>query len=164
MKLKPIVFLSFILIVVLINGKLNIKNTEDKDKPNVIFISVDDLRPQLNCYGKKQIFSPNIDSLALSSFLYKNAVCNYPVCGASRASVLTGLRPNYKRFTNYKSRADVDAPDVMTIGKWFKKNGYYTISNGKIFHNKNDSPESWSEPAWRADKNWRDYQTQKILI
>ena len=56
MKLKPIVFLSFILIVVLINGNFNIKNTEDKDKPNVIFISVDDLRPQLNCYGKKQIF------------------------------------------------------------------------------------------------------------
>ena len=163
MKLKPIVFLSLILIVVLINGKLNIKNIEHKDKPNVIFISVDDLRPQLNCYGKKQIFSPNIDSLALSSYLYKNAVCNYPVCGASRASVLTGLRPNYKRFTNYKSRADVDAPDVMTIGKWFKKNGYYTISNGKIFHNKNDSPESWSEPAWRADKNWRDYQTQKNI-
>ena len=82
---------------------------------------------------KKTNFSPNIDSLALSSFLYKNAVCNYPVCGASRASVLTGLRPNYKRFTNYKSRADIDAPDVMTIGKWFKKMVTIPLVTEKFF-------------------------------
>ena len=50
------------------------------------------------------------------------------------------------------------------MGEWFKKNGYYTLSYGKISHHKNDSPESWSEPAWRADKNWRDYQTKENIL
>jgi arylsulfatase A-like enzyme len=132
---------------------------EDQEKPNVILIMVDDLRPEINCYNKTTIKSPNIDQLASNSFLYENAVCNYPVCGASRASMLSGLRPNDKRFKTYKSRIDEEAPDVETLGSWFKKNGYFTLSYGKISHNKNDSPKSWSLPAWRADKQWRDYQT-----
>jgi len=147
-------FTSFILI-----SFKNRSKRENENKPNIIFISVDDLRPQLNCYGRSQIISPNIDSLASQSFLYENAVCNFPVCGASRASVLTGLRPNPNRFKGYDTRIDVDANDVPTIGEWYKENGYYTLSLGKISHHKNDSPESWSVPAWRADKNWRDYQT-----
>ena len=148
----------FVLSFALISFK-NHSEKEDENKPNIIFISVDDLRPQLNCYGRSQIISPNIDSLASQSFLYENAVCNFPVCGASRASVLTGLRPNPNRFKGYDTRIDVDANDVPTLGEWFKENGYYTLCLGKISHHKNDSPESWSVPAWRADKNWRDYQT-----
>ena len=132
-------------------------------KPNIFLIMVDDLRPEINCYNKSLIKSPNIDLLANSSYLYENAVCNYPVCGASRASMLTGLRPNKDRFKTYKSRIDEDAPNVATLGSWFKKNGYYTMSYGKISHNKNDSPESWSLPAWRADKKWRDYQTSENI-
>ena len=131
----------------------------DPVKPNVILIMVDDLRPEINCYNQTSIKSPNIDDLSSNSFLYENAVCNYPVCGASRASMLTGLRPNDKRFSTYKSRIDEEAPNVETLGSWFKKNGYFTLSYGKISHNKNDSPKSWSLPAWRADKQWRDYQT-----
>ena len=53
---------------------------------------------------------------------------------------------------------------ILHMGEWFKKNGYYTLSYGKISHHKNDSPESWSEPAWRADKNWRDYQTKENIL
>ena len=137
---------------------------KEVQQPNVILIMVDDLRPQLNCYGKNNILSPNIDEFANHSYLYENAICNYPVCGASRASMITGLRPNNKRFKNYKSRIDEDAPDSPTIGFWLKKNGYHTISNGKITHVNKDSPESWSEPAWRADKNWRDYQTKENIL
>ena len=148
----------FLLCFILISFK-NYSKKENENKPNIIFISVDDLRPQLNCYGQSQIISPNIDSLASQSYLYENAICNFPVCGASRASVLTGLRPNPNRFKGYDTRIDVDANDVPTIGEWYKENGYYTLCLGKISHHKNDSPESWSVPAWRADKNWRDYQT-----
>ena len=170
MKIKKIIFLYFPLIGLLFISLTNKSERNDLNKPNIIFIAVDDLRPQLNCYGKKQIHSPNIDSLASNSHIYKNAVCNIPVCGASRASVLTGLRPNYDRFTNYKSRADEDADHIITMAEWFKSKGYYTLSNGKILHVKNDSPESWSLPAWRAEKggtppfkNWRDYQTKENL-
>ena len=58
---------------------------------------------------------------------------------------------------------DVDADNVLTLGEWFKKNEYFTLSLGKISHHNNDSPESWSIPAWRAEKNWRDYQTKENL-
>ena len=153
--------LVFISIITLFSSlsKSNVKN----NNPNVILIMVDDLRPEINCYNKTIIKSPNIDDLAYDSYLYENAVCNYPVCGASRASMLTGLRPNKNRFKTFKSRIDVDAPSVETIGSWFKNNGYYTLSFGKISHHKNDSPKSWSEPAWRAEKKWRDYQTDENI-
>lgn len=162
MKLKIIAF--FILLIIFISS-LNTKNNyEISNKPNIIFIAVDDLRPQLNCYGKNQIISPNIDGLASVSHIYQNAVCNFPVCGASRASLLTGLRPNKNRFTSYKTRMDIDADNILTLGEWFKKNDYFTISLGKVSHHTNDSPESWSIPAWRAEKNWRDYQTKENLM
>ena len=162
-KIKFFIILSIIFFGLLSLISFFLKNTSIKTKPNVILIMVDDLRPEINCYNKTLIKSPNIDDLASDSYLYENAVCNYPVCGASRASMLSGLRPNKNRFKTYKSRIDVDAPSVGTIGSWFKNNGYYTLSYGKILHQKNDSPKSWSEPAWRAEKKWRDYQTKENL-
>jgi arylsulfatase A-like enzyme len=59
---------------------------------------------------------------------------------------------------------DIDANNILTLGEWFKKNEYFTLSLGKISHHTNDSPESWSTPAWRAEKNWRDYQTKENLM
>jgi arylsulfatase A-like enzyme len=162
MKTK-IFFLLSIIIGVIILTSLN-NNSDIQKKPNIIFIAVDDLRPQLNCYGKSQIISPNIDYLASNSYTYENAVCNFPVCGASRASLLTGLRPNKNRFKSFRTRMDEDADDVLTIGEWFKSNDYFTLSLGKISHHTNDSPESWSIPAWRGEKNWRDYQTNENIF
>ena len=164
MKTK-IFFLFSLILGIIITTSLKTNNSSDvTKKPNIIFIAVDDLRPQLNCYGKNQIISPNIDELASISFIYDNAVCNFPVCGASRASLLTGLRPNKNRFKSFKTRMDEDANDILTIGEWFKSNDYFTLSLGKISHNTNDSPESWSIPAWRGEKNWRDYQTKENII
>ena len=119
-------------------------------KPNVLFIAVDDLRPQLGCYGQDQIKSPNIDKLAADGTVFNRAYCQVAVCGASRASLLTGLRPTPKRFLNYLTYAEKDAPSAMTLPEEFRNNGYHCISNGKIFHHKNDTGDrSWSEPAWR---------------
>ena len=162
MKTK-IFFLFSIILGFIILTSLN-NNSDVQKKPNIIFIAVDDLRPQLNCYGKSQIISPNIDYLASNSYTYENAVCNFPVCGASRASLLTGLRPNKNRFKSFRTRMDEDADDVLTIGEWFKSNDYFTLSLGKISHHTNDSPESWSIPAWRGEKNWRDYQTNENIF
>ena len=162
--MKPKIIPFLILFTIFITSLKTKKSSEFTNKPNIIFIAVDDLRPQLNCYGKNQIKSPNIDGLASISYTYENAVCNFPVCGASRASVLTGLRPNKNRFKSYKTRMDIDANNILTLGEWFKKNEYFTLSLGKISHHTNDSPESWSTPAWRAEKNWRDYQTKENLM
>jgi len=123
---------------------------EPRERPNVLFIAVDDLRPELGCYGHKWIRSPHIDKMAAQGIVFSRAYCQVAVCGASRASLLTGLRPTPKRFLNYLTRAEKDAPGAMTLPQEFRKNGYHCISNGKIFHHKDDTADrSWSEPSWR---------------
>jgi arylsulfatase A-like enzyme len=126
--------------------------TGEKDastKPNVLFIAVDDLRPELNCYGKSYIVSPNIDRLAKESLLFDRAFTMVPTCGASRAAMMTSLRPAHNRFVNYLTRVSRDAPGTTTMNTHFKQNGYATISNGKIFHHPDDQARGWSQPAWR---------------
>lgn len=133
------------------------------DRPNVLFIAVDDLRPELGCYGKPVIISPNIDRLASQGTLFNRAYCQVPVCGASRASLLTGLRPTRDRFLGYDTRVEEDAPEAITLPQHFKENGYHTLSNGKVFHHRSDNPEGWSESPWHpntSNGNWRDYATE----
>jgi arylsulfatase A-like enzyme len=120
-------------------------------KPNVLFIAVDDLRPELGCYDHAWIKSPNIDRLAESGTVFNRAYCQVTTCGASRASLLTSLRPTPKRFRNFDTYAEKDAPGAMTLPEEFKNNGYYCISNGKIFHHPEDTADrSWSETPWRS--------------
>ena len=116
---------------------------------NVLFIAVDDLRPQLGCYGVKSMHTPNIDRLAAQGVVFERAYCMVPTCGASRASLLTGIRPSRNRFVNYLAWAEKDAPGVTTLNTHFKKHGYFTVSNGKVFHHGADNAAGWSEPAWR---------------
>ncbi len=161
----------FIIIFVFILGcsKPGSQISETKERrPNILFIAVDDLRPQLNCYGHTQMISPNIDRIATEGFLFNRAYCQVPVCGASRASLLTGLRPTRNRFLNYYTRVSKDVPDALTLPMHFKNNGYYTVSNGKIFHHTNDMDSSWSEKPWHPSqtvtyKNWRNYITEENL-
>ena len=121
-------------------------------KPNILFIAVDDLRPELGCYGGKQVQSPHIDKLAARGTTFHRAYCQVAVCGASRASLMTGLRPTWKRFLKYDTFAEKDAPDAMTLPGELRKNGYHCLSNGKIFHHKNDTAtRSWSEDPWKPD-------------
>ncbi|VGO15411.1 Choline-sulfatase [Pontiella desulfatans] len=114
-------------------------------RPNILFISVDDLRPELGCYGQEYMITPNIDRLAEEGVLFERAYCNYPVCGASRASLMTGLRPTPDRFNIYYSRADEDAAGIPDIAGTLKAAGYRTINNGKIYHHHDDNEASWDE-------------------
>ncbi|MDX1638910.1 MAG: sulfatase [Balneolaceae bacterium] len=126
---------------------------------NVLFIAVDDLRPELNTYGASHIQSPNIDRLAASGIQFDSAYANVPVCGASRASLLTGIRPTRDRFLTYYTWAEKDAPSAVTLPEHFRNHGYYTVGRGKIFHHQVDSEDSWDE-NWRPPANgptWRDY-------
>jgi len=135
-------------------------------QPNVLFIAVDDLRPELACYGHAQIKSPNIDRLAANGVLFERAYCQVPVCGASRASLLTGIRPNRHRFIDYYAKAEDDVPGAITLPGHFKKNGWHTVSNGKIFHHANDCAWSWSEKIWKPKAkrgSGRNYQLEENL-
>jgi len=127
-------------------------------RPNILFIAVDDLRPELGCYGADQMVTPNLDRLAASGTIFDRAYCNVAVCGASRASLMSGIRPTPERFVRYTARQDVQAPDVPSLAEYFRENGYYTISNGKIYHDRDDTPESWSEESWRPEINGRTYR------
>ena len=123
------------------------------DRPNVLFIAVDDLRPEFDCYGAQQMITPNLNRLAERGVRFDHAYCNIAVCGASRASIMKGLRPTPNRFTSYLTRADKDAPDVPSLPFAFKSNGYHTVSNGKVYHHRNDDAKAWSEPAWGPKKS-----------
>ena len=138
--------------------------SQEKKPKNVLFIIVDDLRPELPNYGKKHIIAPNIEELSKSSVQFNNAFCNIPVCGASRASLLTGFRPNKTRFVNYFSRIDEEMPDAITLSGLLKDNGYTTISNGKVSHNSADMKHTWSE-VWDPPKEvtWRNYKLEENI-
>ena len=88
-----------IVLLLIISGCSEPKNATG-EKPNILFIAVDDLRPELGCYDNTWIKSPNIDKLATGGVLFNRAYCQVPVCGASRASLMTGLRPTPERFYN----------------------------------------------------------------
>ena len=127
------------------------------EKPNVLFIALDDLRPELHCYGQAHIHSPNIDRLAADGVLFEHAYCQYPVCNASRVSVLTGLRPDSTGVFNNAIHFRKRAPHVVTLPQHFKEHGYATRAFGKIFHGafekayvgrEFDDPPSWNGANW----------------
>ncbi|MGB5419828.1 sulfatase [Algibacter sp.] len=122
-------------------------------KPNILFIAVDDLRPELNFYGANHIKSPNLDQLAGESLVFNRAYCNVPVCGASRASLMTGARPTRKRFIDAHTKKNEDYPKAISLPMLLKQNGYTTISNGKIYHYNKDDASAWDE-MWQPDKLW----------
>jgi len=145
---------------------------KEAEQPNVLLLYMDDMRPELACYGQEHIQSPNIDALAANGVKFINAYCNVAVCGASRASMLSGMRPTRHRFRNYKTFVQEDTPNSVTLPQLFKENGYTCISNGKIYHHLDDRMNDWDE-VWRPyafDENpdglmptdwwqslWRDY-------
>ena len=122
---------------------------DDSERPNVLFIMVDDLRPELGAYDHHVVKTPNIDEFSSRATLFTNAYVNVPVCGASRASMMTGIRPNQVRFRSYQARADKEAPDAETLFGVLKSNDYQTHSIGKIMHFANDSADDWTSLPWK---------------
>ncbi|MBC8871505.1 MAG: sulfatase [Planctomycetes bacterium] len=128
-----------------------VANVHAKERPNVLFVGVDDLRPEFFCYGLEKMVTPSFDRLAQRGVKFDRAYCNIAVCGASRASLMKGLRPTPTRFTSYLTWAEKDAPDVPSLPMVFRQNGYHTASNGKIYHHSKDDAAAWSQPAWHPN-------------
>ena len=143
---------------------------QDASQMNVLFIMADDMRPELGCYGVDVVKTPNMDRLAASGVLFQNAYCNIPVSGASRASLLTGVYPHYPdRFISFSAYASKDCPEAIPISGWFTRNGYHTISDGKVFHHISDHADSWSEPPYRNHPNgydvyWAEYNKWELWM
>ena len=115
---------------------------------NVLFLIIDDLRPELPSYGRTQVHAPNIERLAQESLVFHNAYANVPVCGASRGSLLTGLRPPATRFVGFQARMDVDTPSALPLFGALKAQGYRSLSLGKVAHVTDDFAEYWSSAPW----------------
>ncbi|MCO6457416.1 MAG: sulfatase [Pirellulaceae bacterium] len=119
------------------------------ERPNVLFIAVDDLRPELGCYGAEHIQSPRIDQLARQGTVFLRAYCQQAVCSPSRTSLMTGLRPDSTKVYDLNTHFRTHVPDVVTLGQHFKQQGYFCTSMGKIYHGGFDDRPTWSEPARR---------------
>ncbi len=115
-------------------------------KPNILFIAVDDLRPELGCYGRDYIHSPNIDALAARGIVFDRAYCQQATCSPSRTSLLTGLRPDTTKVWDLVTSFRVARPDAITLPQNFKNQGYFAQGVGKIFHGGLDDLASWSVP------------------
>jgi len=119
------------------------------EHPNVLLLCIDDLRPELACFDAPYIKSPNIDKLATKGRAFKSHYVQAPTCGASRFTLLTGLYGPYSNgalLSRGKAvKAGKDVPPSMPA--WFRKNGYTTVSVGKVSHH----------PGGRAGKNWDSY-------
>jgi iduronate 2-sulfatase len=115
-------------------------------RKNILFIAVDDLRPELGCYGHPMVRSPNIDALAKSGVLFERTYCQQAVCAPTRASLLTGRRPDTTKIYDLKTHIRTTMPDVVTLQQYFKNNGYFSEGMGKLFHAGYEDELSYSVP------------------
>src|SRR5688572_16365340 len=107
---------------------------------NVLFISVDDLKPALGCAGDPHARTPHIDRLAARGTVFTRAYCQQAVCSPSRSSLLTGRRPDSTKVYDLVTHFRTALPDVVTLPQHFKNHGYYTHGVSKIYHPGYDDP------------------------
>ncbi|WP_146531510.1 sulfatase [Novipirellula artificiosorum] len=122
--------------------------------PNVLFIAADDMNCDLSAFGNAQVKTPNLERLSQRGVRFDRAYCQQPLCGPSRASIMTGLRPDTLDMHTLAHELRDKNPDVVTLGQLFRNNGYFSARAGKIFHygnpsqigtDANDDPASWDE-------------------
>jgi len=125
---------------------LNSCTSTIKLKPNVLFISIDDLNDWVNVMGGHSgTLTPNIDRLSGQGVMFKNAYCAAPACNPSRAALMTGIRPSTSGvyYNNQPWRKSEKLKNIETIPQYFRKHGYKTMGSGKIFHGRFLDPQSW---------------------
>jgi len=124
--------------------------TSMAQKPNILFIAVDDMKPMLGCYGDENILTPNMDKLAEQGTVFLNNSCQQAVCGPSRASLMTGTYPDTTKVYDLKTLIRTANPDTLTLPEYLKSKGYETTGTGKIYDPRSVGKEfdavSWSIP------------------
>lgn len=125
-------------------------------KPNILFIAVDDLKPILGCYGNTLVKTPNIDRLAKMATVFNSNYCQQAVCGPTRASIMTGKRPDYTKIWNLTTQMRDMNPDILTLPQYLISQGYETSGIGKIYHPSSAingvDPASWSIPYLKSEE------------
>lgn len=134
----------------------------DSERLNVLMLVVDDMNTSLACYGHSRAVTPNIDRLAGRGRMFRRAYCQQAVCNPSRASAMTGRRPDTLKVWDLRRHFRDTFPDIVTLPQHFKNNGWFTQGIGKIFHNGTTKPEgdpaSWSvDQTWHWAPHWEDW-------
>jgi len=132
--------------------------SQTKQKPNILFIAVDDLKPLLGCYGDKTIKTPNMDRIAKNGTIFMANYVQQAVCGPTRASLMTGKRPDYTKVWDLKTKMRDVNPEIVSIPQYFATQGYTTQGVGKIYDircvDKEFDKPSWSVPYYKTDDNY----------
>ncbi|MGB7325410.1 MAG: sulfatase [Rubripirellula sp.] len=134
------------------------------EKPNVLIFFMDDLRPELGCYGEPSIQSPSIDKLASEGMLFERAYCQQGICAPSRASMLAGQYPDSLGIYDLWSPLRRTVPDAMSMPRYFKQRGYETSSFGKVYHHHTDDKEYWSHLPDTPGEKYADASVVKDLL
>lgn len=123
------------------------------ERPNVLFLVVDDLLPQLGCYGVEGASTPSMDALARSGQLFERAYCQVALCQPSRASVLSGTRPATNQVYDLQTPFRRALPDIVSLPQLFREQGYTTYALGKVHHGRAPEGEQpdWSATPWRPE-------------
>ena len=124
-------------------------------KPNVLFVSIDDLRPSLGVYGDRVAKTPHLDHLASEGMTFMKTFAQAAVCAPSRASLMLGVRPDSTRVWHLGDKFREINPDAVTMPQHFATHGYHTVNLGKIFHNYMPDSVSWDEPDLRPARYLR---------
>ena len=155
MKNQYFKFASLFFLVVISNAII----AQDKPtrKPNILFIAVDDLKPLLGCYGNTLVKSPNIDRLAKMATVFNKNYCQQAICGPTRASLMTGSRPDVTKIWNLTTQMRDVNPDIVTLPQYLITQGYTTSGIGKIYHPSSAiggvDPVSWSIPYLKSKES-----------
>ena len=143
-RIKGFNMLRFILTLAAV-GLVLPQSAPAADKPNVLFISVDDLNDWIGCLGgHPQAKTPNFDRLAASGVLFTNAHCPAPACNPSRGAIMTGISPHVSGLYDNRQKMRERMPDAELLPKHFSNNGYWSAGSGKLLHYFIDA-ESWDE-------------------
>ena len=156
-----------ILIIIICFLVINIINANSENNPkklNVLFIIADDLNCDIGVYGNSDVFTPNIDKLASQGVLFENAHVQYPLCGPSRVSLMTGLYPDQTKSKELRLYVRQTIPDVITLGQRFIMEKYNSIRVGKVYHyhNPRDIGTSGHDDHFTWDQTVNPYGRDKI--
>ena len=137
----------------------SLRDASADERLNVLFIAIDDLRPELGCYGNVEVKTPHMDQLATTGVRFDRAYTQYAICGPSRACIMTGLRPDTLKIQEIDTYFRDTVPEVVTLPQHFKANGYESVYVGKVFHGKQTDDElSWSRPIKVPGGKGSEYQ------
>ena len=121
------------------------------ERPNILFVAVDDLRPEFGAYGASYVHSPNLDRIARAGITFNRSYCQQAVCSPTRSSLMTGTRPDTTKVWDLVTHFRDALPNVVTLGQHFKNNGYFVQGMGKIYHGGFDDAPTWSVPWQRPN-------------